>query len=95
MRYFINIRNLWNGVAYNLGGLKFPNSFMITDKIMQCNLIRISFRIATSFRRRLGVRSFGAKYAKFTEVKKKSTFYDLFPYDWTYGNACKDISRSI
>lgn len=45
---FINIHNLWICVVYELGDLKFPNSFTIADKIMQCNLIRISFRFAAA-----------------------------------------------
>jgi len=45
MRYFYQHPQLWTVIACELGGLEFPNSFTITDKIMQCNLIRISFRI--------------------------------------------------
>lgn len=72
-------------VAYELGGIKFPYSFMIIDKIMQRNLIRISFRFAVVKPVRCVVSVQNTR--GYIHINRIDFLYDLFRMIELCGNA--------
>lgn len=72
-------------VACELGGIKFPYSFTITDKIMQRNLIRISFRFAVVKPVRCVVSVQNTR--GYTRINRIDSLYDLFHMTELCGNA--------
>lgn len=65
-------------VACELGDLEFRNSFTIADKIMQRNLIRISFRFVADAG---PMRSFGRKHTGLRRVNRIDSSR-FITYDW-------------